>query len=71
MDFEGMGPQPIGMAAKALGLSPDTLRRWSKQGFLPHGAVVVTHGGHRRFNVRLIVGWLERREELLKQGRGA
>lgn len=40
---------PIGDAARILGVSLDTLRRWSAAGRLP---VVVMPSGHRRFRVR-------------------
>ena len=52
-------PQPIGEAARLLGVCPDSLRRWFRRGILPDNAVTATAGGHRRFRVDLIASWME------------
>ncbi|MCL5063468.1 MAG: MerR family DNA-binding transcriptional regulator, partial [Firmicutes bacterium] len=39
----------IGEAAKALGVHPETLRRWEKEGKIP--APLRTPGGTRRYDV--------------------
>ena len=58
-------------AAYQLGVSADSLRRWHARGLLPAGSVIVSPGGHRRVDVASVRGWMERRAELLKQGRNA
>jgi excisionase family DNA binding protein len=45
----------ISAAARALGISPSTLRLWASEGRIPH---VRTAGGHRRFNPDQLRGWL-------------
>ena len=45
-------------AAKALGVSPSTLRLWASEGRVPH---VRTAGGHRRFDPEALRQWLARR----------
>lgn len=46
---------PISSAARALGVSPSTLRAWAEEGRVPH---VRTAGGHRRFNADELAEWL-------------
>src|SRR6202789_4068233 len=43
----------IGQAAKELGVSPDTLRRWEKSGKI---TVERTVKGHRRYNLAVLLG---------------
>lgn len=45
----------ISAAARALGVSPSTLRLWASEGRVPH---VRTAGGHRRFNPDVLREWL-------------
>ncbi|MCU0308534.1 MAG: helix-turn-helix domain-containing protein [Thermoleophilia bacterium] len=45
----------ISAAARALGVSPSTLRLWASEGRVPH---VRTAGGHRRFNPDILREWL-------------
>lgn len=42
-------------AARALGVSPSTLRLWASEGRVPH---VRTEGGHRRFDPEALREWL-------------
>lgn len=49
---------PVSAAAKALGVSPSTLRLWASEGRVPH---VRTAGGHRRFDPEELRQWLARR----------
>ncbi|MGD9571284.1 MAG: MerR family DNA-binding transcriptional regulator [Thermoleophilia bacterium] len=44
-------------AARALGVSPSTLRLWASEGRVPH---VRTAGGHRRFDPEALRQWLAR-----------
>lgn len=60
-------------AAKILGLHPNTLRAYAKQGKIEH---IVTSGGHRRFNVESFqkacgVGIGQTEEQDGTQGKGA
>lgn len=48
----------VSAAAKALGVSPSTLRLWASEGRVPH---VRTAGGHRRFDPEVLRRWLARR----------
>jgi excisionase family DNA binding protein len=48
----------VSAAAKALGVSPSTLRLWASEGRVPH---VRTAGGHRRFDPEVLRQWLARR----------
>jgi excisionase family DNA binding protein len=48
----------VSAAAKALGVSPSTLRLWASEGRVPH---VRTAGGHRRFDPEVLREWLARR----------
>ena len=48
----------VSAAAKALGVSPSTLRLWASEGRVPH---VRTAGGHRRFDPEALRQWLARR----------
>ena len=43
-----------GQAAKLLSLSIQTLRQMAKRGWLPKGSVLVTEGGHHRYDVERI-----------------
>jgi excisionase family DNA binding protein len=43
-------------ACKMLGVTAKTLRRWCRDGFLPHYTTV---GGHKRFSLREIRKFLE------------
>jgi excisionase family DNA binding protein len=45
----------VSAAARALGVSPSTLRLWATEGRVPH---VRTAGGHRRFNPDVLRRWL-------------
>ena len=49
---------PISEAARALGVSPSTLRGWAAEGRVPH---VRTAGGHRRFHRAVLAEWLASR----------
>lgn len=48
----------VSAAARALGVSPSTLRLWASEGRVPH---VRTAGGHRRFDPEALRQWLARR----------
>ena len=41
---------PTKAAAKVIGLHPETLRQWCRDGRLPADAIRRTQGGHYRFN---------------------
>ncbi len=45
----------VSAAARALGVSPSTLRLWASSGRIPH---VRTAGGHRRFDPEALRQWL-------------
>lgn len=45
----------VSAAARALGVSPSTLRLWASEGRVPH---VRTAGGHRRFDPEALRRWL-------------
>ena len=47
----------VSAAARALGVSPSTLRLWASEGRVPH---VRTAGGHRRFDPDALRQWLAR-----------
>ncbi len=47
----------VSAAARALGVSPSTLRLWASEGRVPH---VRTVGGHRRFDPEQLRQWLAR-----------
>lgn len=47
----------VSAAARALGVSPSTLRLWASEGRVPH---VRTAGGHRRFDPEVLRDWLSR-----------
>jgi excisionase family DNA binding protein len=47
----------VSAAARALGVSPSTLRLWASEGRVPH---VRTAGGHRRFDPDVLREWLAR-----------
>ena len=47
----------VSAAARALGVSPSTLRLWASEGRVPH---VRTAGGHRRFDPEALRQWLAR-----------
>lgn len=47
----------VSSAARALGVSPSTLRLWASEGRVPH---VRTAGGHRRFDPESLRQWLAR-----------
>lgn len=51
----------IGEAARLLGWSRDTLRRWADEGVFPAGAIELSPGGHRRFRVEIIQRWAQKR----------
>ncbi len=51
---------PISSAARALGVSTNTLRAWAADGRVPH---VRTAGGHRRFNPDALAEWLAERPD--------
>jgi excisionase family DNA binding protein len=60
-NISGMGtPININEAAKALGVSVDSLRRWEKQGLITCERTV---GGHRRFDLDKL------REEIERNGK--
>lgn len=48
----------VSAAARMLGVSPSSLRAWAAAGEVPH---VRTQGGHRRFDLDELVGWLASR----------
>jgi excisionase family DNA binding protein len=48
----------VSAAARLLGVSPSSLRAWAAAGRVPHHR---TEGGHRRFEMRALVDWLEAR----------
>ncbi len=50
----------IGKAAKELGVSPQTLRRWEAEGKI---RVERTPGGHRRYDLPSLRGWSRREPE--------
>ncbi|MEW6583589.1 MAG: helix-turn-helix domain-containing protein [Actinomycetota bacterium] len=56
----------VSAAARALGVSPSTLRLWAAEGRVPH---VRTAGGHRRFNPEALRQWMAEQPE--RAGRGA
>jgi excisionase family DNA binding protein len=45
----------VSAAARALGVSPSTLRLWASEGRIPH---LRTAGGHRRFDPEVLRDWL-------------
>jgi len=52
----GEGPWlSVSSAARALGVSPSTLRLWASEGRIPH---LRTAGGHRRFDPEVLRDWL-------------
>ncbi|MDH3225849.1 MAG: helix-turn-helix domain-containing protein [Thermoleophilia bacterium] len=52
----GDGPWlSVSAAARALGVSPSTLRLWASEGRIPH---LRTAGGHRRFDPEVLRDWL-------------
>ena len=51
----------IGKIAAIIGVVPSTLRRWDNQGILQ--ADHRTVGGHRRYNLRRVVLWLQGKKE--------
>jgi DNA-binding transcriptional MerR regulator len=51
----------IGKAAKELGVSRDTLRRWEKAGKI---IVERTPKGHRRYQLARLLGTLPRKDKL-------
>lgn len=54
----GDGPWlSVSAAARALGVSPSTLRLWASEGRIPH---LRTAGGHRRFDPEVLRDWLAR-----------
>lgn len=55
----------ISQAAAELGVSADSLRRWSNAGKLPQNAMIVTGGGHRRFRVALVLEWMSEKADVL------
>jgi len=50
----------IGKAAKELGVSPETLRRWEAEGTI---RVERTPGGHRRYDLASLRGWSRKEPE--------
>ncbi|ADG07794.1 recombinase family protein [Kyrpidia tusciae] len=50
----------IGKAAKELGVSPETLRRWEAEGKI---RVERTPGGHRRYDLASLQGWSRKEPE--------
>jgi len=54
----------VSAAARALGVSPSTLRLWAAEGRVPH---VRTAGGHRRFSPEALRQWMA--EQPQKTGR--
>jgi excisionase family DNA binding protein len=70
MELDVVGPQPVGAAARMLGVSAETLKKWADRGELPAGAFTLTLGGHRRFDVRAIREWMLARATLaVERGR--
>ena len=59
------GAVGISEAARILGWSKDTLRRWANAGVFPHDAVELSPGGHRRFRVEVIREWARSRASKL------
>lgn len=53
----GGGWLSVSVAARALGVSPSTLRLWASEGRVPH---LRTAGGHRRFDPEVLRHWLAR-----------
>jgi excisionase family DNA binding protein len=59
---QGMSKQEwltLNQAAQQAGVHPSTLRRWADQGEVP---VLITPGGHRRFQAQLFATWLQERQ---------
>lgn len=59
----------IGVTARYLGLSCDTLRLWCHNDQLPPGAMMMTGGGHRRFHLPKLLSWLKHRDQTLIDNR--
>ncbi len=55
----------VSAAARALGVSPSTLRLWASEGRVPH---VRTAGGHRRFDPEALRQWLARQPARTSRG---